>query len=113
MRGLPSLPASWRRRPTPKPSHHRTPTGSSSQNENWCVVQEGDEFKPIRSTDLTNEKKRLADQYKADMKKWKADKVKDPDAPKPHKLIREGQEEEPLFAGRGKELLRQAPGRAR
>ena len=28
----------------------------------------------------------MADQYKADMKKWKADKIKDPDAPRPPRL---------------------------
>ena len=60
--------------------------GNRAQVENWCVVLEGDEFKAIRFNDMTQEKKRLADQYKSDMKKWKADKVNDPDAPRPHKL---------------------------
>lgn len=60
--------------------------GTRSQNENWCVVQVGDEFKAIRSADLTQENKRVKDQYNTDMKKWKAERVKDPDAPKPHRL---------------------------
>ena len=72
----------------PSPAYAATKlTSSRSQTETWSVVQIGDEFKAIRSSDLKSEKKRVADQYKADIKKWEADKIKDPDAPRPPRLF--------------------------
>jgi hypothetical protein len=53
----------------------------------YTVIQVGDECKVILTSDLAAEKKKVADQYKDDMKQWQKDKKDDPNAPKPAKLV--------------------------
>jgi hypothetical protein len=63
-----------------------TPAKPTTQNEQYAVVEIGDEIKSIRVSDIPNEKKRVAEDYKKAMKEWNDLKKSDPQAERPPKL---------------------------
>ncbi len=54
--------------------------------EQWVVVKIGDDYKAIRSTEVSNEKKKLADDYKKALEDWKDLRKSDPKAPRPMRV---------------------------
>ena len=98
-----------------------TPAGSVAQAapqkkpppETWAIVQIGDDFKVISTSQIKSEQKKITDDYNAAMKKYKEDKKKDPDAEKPVKAEVQGLEEELQDQGRGRRLHAKGAGRGR
>ena len=75
---------------SPASSFATTNTSKSTQKkqDEWVVVkiidpQKGDEYKPVRKTDVPTEKKKLADEYKKAMADWKDARKSDPKTPRP------------------------------
>jgi len=68
-------------------TRNRSTTTSSKSNDTYTVVQIGDDFRVINSSDLKEEKKRIEDDYKKLVKEWEDRKKIDPDAERPTKPI--------------------------
>jgi hypothetical protein len=59
-------------------SEHRSTKSASPKNDQYAVVQVGEDFKVIRNSEVRAEEKRVTDQYNDETKKWKEEKKKDP-----------------------------------
>jgi hypothetical protein len=59
----------------------------AKQDETVYVIQVGDEYKKVKRSELTTEKKKVEDDYKQALKEWQDIRKSDPKAPRPVKPL--------------------------